>query len=58
MESVKSGNLSIEKRLFEIFKEEVLVMREEVISLILRVIYVNFNLRLKSIEDVFDIVVK
>ncbi|KAL2898974.1 Xyloglucan galactosyltransferase MUR3, partial [Bienertia sinuspersici] len=58
MEDVMKGEFAIEKRLLEITKEEIVAMREEVISLIPKVIYANPNSRLERFEDAFDIALK
>ena len=56
--SVRNGNVSIEKILNRIPRHEVVAMREEVIRLIPKVIYANPKSRLETLEDAFDIAVK
>lgn len=48
----------IEKILSGISRDEVLAMREEVISLIPKVIYANPSSRLETLEDAFDFAIK
>ncbi|KAK6928939.1 Exostosin, GT47 domain [Dillenia turbinata] len=57
-EWVKQKNVSIEKVLVGLSKEEISSMREEVIRLIPQVIYADPSSRLESFEDAFDIAVK
>ncbi|KAK9755243.1 hypothetical protein RND81_01G012200 [Saponaria officinalis] len=58
IEEVKKGNFSIEKKLLSIPKEEIRVIREEVIKLIPRVVYAHPNSRLVKFEDAFDLSLK
>lgn len=55
---IKKGNVSIERILHRIPKQKTRAMREEVISLIPKVIYADPSCRLQTLDDAFDIAVK
>ncbi|XWS28826.1 hypothetical protein CRYUN_Cryun25bG0104800 [Craigia yunnanensis] len=55
---VKSGDANIERILQRIPREKRLVMSEEIIKLIPKVIYADPSSRLGTIEDAFDLTVK
>ncbi|KAF8395129.1 hypothetical protein HHK36_019070 [Tetracentron sinense] len=57
-EGIRKGKVSIKKLLLRISKEEVKAMREEVISLIPRIIYADPSSRLEILEDAFDLAVQ
>uniref|UniRef100_A0A7N0TCQ2 Exostosin GT47 domain-containing protein n=1 Tax=Kalanchoe fedtschenkoi TaxID=63787 RepID=A0A7N0TCQ2_KALFE len=58
MQRVKAGNVSIEEELMKIPARRVIMMREEVIKLIPKVIYADPRSKLETVEDAFDITVK
>ncbi|KAJ8768175.1 hypothetical protein K2173_021115 [Erythroxylum novogranatense] len=56
--SIKQGNLSISRTLqHRVSKREVSAMREEIISLIPKLLYANPKSKLDNLEDAFDIAV-
>ncbi|KAL6342477.1 hypothetical protein AAG906_011167 [Vitis piasezkii] len=58
MNYIKEGIVSIEKVLLGIPEQRMLAMREEVISLIPKIIYANPSSKLETIEDAFDISIR
>ncbi|XP_043722403.1 xyloglucan galactosyltransferase MUR3-like [Telopea speciosissima] len=57
-DDVWKKNVSIEERLLQISPEQVKIMREEVISLIPRLIYADPRSRLETLKDAFDVAVE
>ena len=57
-DGVRKGNVSIEDRLKSIHPDMVKKMREEVISLIPRVIYADPRSKLETLKDAFDVSVE
>lgn len=55
---IKKENISIERTLHRIPKYKIRAMREEVISLMPKVIYADPSSRLQTLDDAFDIAVK
>lgn len=54
-DDIRKGKVNIEKRLKQIPSEQVKHMREEVISLIPRLIYANPHSKLETLKDAFDV---
>ncbi|KAL5716733.1 Exostosin [Ranunculus cassubicifolius] len=57
-EDIRSGNVSIDQTLSRISEKEVNAMKEEVISLIPKLVYADPGSRLETFEDAFDISIK
>ncbi|XAR61042.1 hypothetical protein NMG60_11034622 [Bertholletia excelsa] len=57
-DDIRKRNVSIEERLNEISPEQVKIMREEVISLIPRLIYADPRSKLETFKDAFDVAVQ
>ncbi|KAK9282524.1 hypothetical protein L1049_005444 [Liquidambar formosana] len=57
-DDIRGGNVSIEERLSQISAEEVKMTREEVISLIPRLIYADPRSKLETLRDAFDVAVE
>ncbi|WOG81195.1 hypothetical protein DCAR_0100340 [Daucus carota subsp. sativus] len=57
-DEIRTKNVSIEQRLSEIPPEQVLMMREEVINLIPRLIYADPRSKLETLKDAFDVAVQ
>ncbi|XP_042515654.1 xyloglucan galactosyltransferase MUR3-like [Macadamia integrifolia] len=57
-DDIRNGKVSIEERLLQISPEQVKAMREEVISLIPRLIYADPRSRLETLKDAFDVAVQ
>ncbi|KAL8101969.1 xyloglucan galactosyltransferase MUR3-like [Apium graveolens] len=57
-DEIRAKNVSIEQRLSEIPPEQVMMMREEVINLIPRLIYADPRSKLETLEDAFDVAVQ
>uniref|UniRef100_A0A5B7AWY3 Exostosin GT47 domain-containing protein n=1 Tax=Davidia involucrata TaxID=16924 RepID=A0A5B7AWY3_DAVIN len=57
-EDIRKKNVSIEQRLSQISPEQVRIMREEVISLIPRLIYADPRSKLETLKDAFDVAVQ
>ncbi|XP_059626103.1 xyloglucan galactosyltransferase MUR3-like [Cornus florida] len=57
-DDIRKRNVSIEQRLSQISPEEVKIMREEVISLIPRLIYADPRSKLETLKDAFDVAVQ
>ncbi|KAK7355608.1 hypothetical protein VNO80_14868 [Phaseolus coccineus] len=55
---IRKRNISIEERLSEIPPEQVKIMREEVISLIPRLVYADPRSKLETLKDAFDVAVQ
>ncbi|XP_059660186.1 xyloglucan galactosyltransferase MUR3-like [Cornus florida] len=55
---IRKRNVSIEQRLRQISPEQVKIMREEVISLIPRLIYADPHSKLETLKDAFDVSVQ
>ncbi|KAI9124649.1 hypothetical protein K1719_004571 [Acacia pycnantha] len=53
-DDIRKRNVSIEDRLNEISHEQVKIMREEVISLIPRLVYADPRSKLETLKDAFD----
>ncbi|KAA8543427.1 hypothetical protein F0562_021078 [Nyssa sinensis] len=53
-DDIRKRNVSIEQRLSQISPEQVRIMREEVISLIPRLIYADPRSKLETLKDAFD----
>ena len=58
MDYLREGLVNIERVLLGISEERMLAMREEVISLIPKIIYANPSSKLETIEDAFDISIR
>lgn len=57
-DDIRKNNVSIEERLSQISPEQVKIMREEVISLIPRLIYADPRSKLDTLKDAFDVSVQ
>nr|KYP62406.1 Xyloglucan galactosyltransferase KATAMARI1 [Cajanus cajan] len=57
-DDIRKRNVSIEERLRRIPEEEVRIMREEVISLIPRLVYADPRSKLETLKDAFDVSVQ
>ncbi|KAL6968135.1 Xyloglucan galactosyltransferase mur3 [Sarracenia purpurea var. burkii] len=57
-DEIRKSNTSIEQRLNQISPEKVKMMREEVISLIPRLIYADPRSKLETLNDAFDVAVQ
>ncbi|KAI7983635.1 Xyloglucan galactosyltransferase MUR3 [Camellia lanceoleosa] len=57
-DSIRKGNVSIEERLSQFSPDQVNQMREEVISLIPRLIYADPRSKLETLKDAFDVAVQ
>ncbi|KAG5567361.1 hypothetical protein RHGRI_002798 [Rhododendron griersonianum] len=57
-DDIRKRNITIEQRLSQISPEEVKIMREEVISLIPRLIYADPRSKLETLKDAFDVAVQ
>ncbi|XP_042515288.1 xyloglucan galactosyltransferase KATAMARI1 homolog [Macadamia integrifolia] len=57
-DDIRKSKVSIEERLLQISPEQVKMMREEVISLIPRLIYGDPRSRLETLKDAFDVAVQ
>ncbi|KAK4744289.1 hypothetical protein SAY87_010601 [Trapa incisa] len=57
-DDIRKRNVSIEERLKQISPEQVKIMREEVISLIPRLIYADPRSKLETLSDAFDVAVQ
>lgn len=57
-DDIRKRNLSIEERLLQISPEQVKIMREEVISLIPRLVYADPRSKLETLKDAFDVAVQ
>ncbi|XP_077228611.1 xyloglucan galactosyltransferase MUR3-like [Tasmannia lanceolata] len=57
-DDIRKRNISIDERLSQISPEQVGIMREEVISLIPRLIYADPRSRLETLKDAFDVSVQ
>lgn len=57
-DDIRKRNVSIEERLSQIPPEQVRLMREEVISLIPRLIYADPRSKLATLKDAFDVAVQ
>ncbi|KAA8550696.1 hypothetical protein F0562_002380 [Nyssa sinensis] len=57
-DDIRKRNVSIEQRLSQISPEQVKIMREEVISLIPRLIYADPRSKLETLKDAFDVAVQ
>ncbi|BAT85576.1 Xyloglucan galactosyltransferase [Vigna angularis] len=57
-DDIRKRNVSIEERLTQIPEEEVRIMREEVISLIPRLVYADPRSKLETLKDAFDVSVQ
>ncbi|KAL4306121.1 hypothetical protein AHAS_Ahas16G0146600 [Arachis hypogaea] len=57
-DDIRKRNVSIEERLSEIPPEQVSIMREEVISLIPRLVYADPRSKLETLKDAFDVSVQ
>ncbi|TKY62305.1 Xyloglucan galactosyltransferase KATAMARI1 [Spatholobus suberectus] len=57
-DDIRKRNVSIEERLRQIPEEEVRIMREEVISLIPRLVYADPRSKLETLKDAFDVSVQ
>lgn len=57
-DDIRKRNVSIEERLGQIPPEQVKAMREEVISLIPRLIYADPRSKLETLKDAFDVAVQ
>lgn len=57
-DDIRKRNISIEERLSEIPPEQVKIMREEVISLIPRLVYADPRSKLETLKDAFDVAVQ
>ncbi|KAJ7977166.1 Xyloglucan galactosyltransferase KATAMARI1 [Quillaja saponaria] len=55
---IRKRNVSIEERLSQISPEQVKIMREEVISLIPRLVYADPRSKLETLKDAFDVSVQ
>ncbi|KAJ8452591.1 hypothetical protein Cgig2_004927 [Carnegiea gigantea] len=58
MYDIKDGKVSIERTLERIPPRKVQEMREEIISLIPKIVYADPRCRLETLEDAFDVAVK
>ncbi|GAB2246628.1 hypothetical protein Droror1_Dr00002121 [Drosera rotundifolia] len=58
MYDIRDGKVSIEKVLTRISAQRIAAMREEVISLIPKIVYADPRCRLRTLKDAFDISVK
>ncbi|XP_049933946.1 xyloglucan galactosyltransferase KATAMARI1 homolog [Nymphaea colorata] len=56
-DDIRKRNISIEQRLLQISPEQVKIMREEVISLIPRLVYADPRSKLETLHDAFDVAV-
>lgn len=57
-DDIRKRNISIEERLLQISPEQVKIMREEVISLIPRLVYADPRSKLETLKDAFDVSVQ
>ncbi|KAJ4956615.1 hypothetical protein NE237_013398 [Protea cynaroides] len=57
-DDIRKKNVSIEERLLQISPEQVKIMREEIISLLPRLIYADPRSKLETLKDAFDITVQ
>lgn len=57
-DDIRKRNVSIEERLLQISPEQVKIMREEVISLIPRLVYADPRSKLETLNDAFDVAVQ
>ena len=57
-DDIRKRNVSIEERLLQISPEQVKIMREEVISLIPRLVYADPRSKLETLKDAFDVAVQ
>lgn len=57
-DDIRKRNVSIEERLRQIPPEQVKIMREEVISLIPRLVYADPRSKLETLKDAFDVAVQ
>ncbi|KAE9619403.1 hypothetical protein Lal_00047755 [Lupinus albus] len=57
-DDIRKRNVSIEERLSQIPPEQVKIMREEVISLIPRLVYADPRSKLETLKDAFDVSVQ
>ncbi|RDY07055.1 Xyloglucan galactosyltransferase MUR3, partial [Mucuna pruriens] len=57
-DDIRKRNISIEERLSQIPPEQVKIMREEVISLIPRLVYADPRSKLETLKDAFDVAVQ
>ncbi|PSR86404.1 Xyloglucan galactosyltransferase [Actinidia chinensis var. chinensis] len=57
-DDIRKRIVSKEQRLSQISPEEVKIMREEVISLVLRLIYADLCSKLETLKDAFDVAVQ
>lgn len=57
-DSIRKGNVGIEERLSQFSPDQVKQMREEVISLIPRLIYADPRSKLETLKDAFDVAVQ
>ncbi|CAL0309798.1 unnamed protein product [Lupinus luteus] len=57
-DDIRKRNVSIEERLRQISMEQVKIMREEVISLIPRLVYADPRSKLETLKDAFDVSVQ
>ncbi|KAG6493212.1 xyloglucan galactosyltransferase KATAMARI1 homolog [Zingiber officinale] len=57
-DDIRKRNASIEERLKQVHPDDVKAMREQVISLIPRVVYADPQSKLKTLKDAFDVAVQ
>jgi len=57
-DDIRKRNVSIEERLLQISPEQVKIMREEVISLIPKLVYADPRSKLETLPDAFDVAVQ
>ncbi|XAR58680.1 hypothetical protein NMG60_11014165 [Bertholletia excelsa] len=57
-DDIRKRNISIEQRLSQFSPEQVIAMREEVISLIPRLVYADPRSKLETLKDAFDVAVQ